>query len=136
MDLATYQEETKDLLASPSIATQLPAAAENLVEESGDFLFILSLRGLFLYAATGSAQRVIEYRAEELMGHNLNEFVHPADFVSVMRELRTTSPGDGVNLLCRFRRKQSGYSYMEINGHVSDLPWARWSIDGSLEVSL
>ncbi|KAJ3190361.1 blue light receptor [Gaertneriomyces sp. JEL0708] len=117
-----FQEETYDLLApahSPTDAhPPFPAPLEDLIDDFGDFVHILSLRGLFLYAAPGSAKRILEYNAEELMGHSINEFIHPADAVSVMRELRTTQLGDAINIMCRFRRKHSGYVYMEVSGHV------------------
>ena len=43
----------------------------------------------------------------------------PADLVAVMRELRTSRVGDSINFICRFRRKYSGYMYMEITGKVN-----------------
>ncbi|KND02151.1 uncharacterized protein SPPG_09046 [Spizellomyces punctatus DAOM BR117] len=124
-DVAAFQQETFHLLSpvqapkSPDY-TPLPDAIENLVEDFDDFVHILSLRGLFLYAAPRSTKRLLEYTAEELMGHSLHEFVHPADFVSVMRELRTSASTDTINIICRFRRKHSGYMYLEINGHIYD----------------
>ncbi|KAJ3278600.1 blue light receptor [Borealophlyctis nickersoniae] len=124
-DAETFSEEISDLLApahSPLAAPMVPEMPEllhNFVESGvGDFFHILSLRGLILYASPQASKKVLEYGADELMGHPLSEFVHPADLVSVMRELRTTTPGDGVNIICRFRRKFSGYIYMEINGHI------------------
>ncbi|KAJ3041346.1 blue light receptor [Rhizophlyctis rosea] len=121
---ADFNEEVHDLIApahSPApreITPELPGVMHNFIESFGDFVHILSLRGLFLYAAPNSSQKLLEYSAEELMGHPLSEFVHPADLVSVMRELRSAAPEDAINIICRFRRKVSGYMYMEINGHM------------------
>ncbi|KAJ3411755.1 blue light receptor [Chytridiales sp. JEL 0842] len=87
--------------------------------ETSDFVHILSLRARFLYVSPASCKKLLEYDSpNELIGHHLHEFVHPADLVSVMRELRTSRAGDGINFLCRFRRNHSGYVYMEVNGHI------------------
>ncbi|KAI9102433.1 hypothetical protein DFS34DRAFT_391434 [Phlyctochytrium arcticum] len=123
-DSSPFLQEAND--ATPQsqrtpIVSELGAFPENieeLVEDFGDFVHILSLRGLFLYVAPQASQRLLEYNADELMGRNLHEFIHPADYISVIRELRTTSPGDTVNFICRFRRKFSGYVYLEVNGHI------------------
>ncbi|KAJ3102517.1 blue light receptor [Phlyctochytrium planicorne] len=87
--------------------------------ETSDFIHILSLRARFLYASPVAAKRILEYSSgAELLGRELHEFVHPADLVSVMRELRTSRPGDNINFICRFKRKFSGYIYLEVNGHI------------------
>ena len=123
-NLADFNEDVTDLIApahSPNLrdnTQNLPVAMHNFLETYSDFVHILSLRGLFLYAAPSSTERLLEYSAEELMGHPLSEFVHPADLVAVMRELRAATPEDSINFMCRFRRKHSGYMYMEISGHV------------------
>ncbi|KAI8817192.1 uncharacterized protein EV422DRAFT_542800 [Fimicolochytrium jonesii] len=91
---------------------------EDFLDDMGDFVHILSLRGLFLYAAPRATKQLLGYSAEDVMGHNLHEFVHPSDYVAVMRELRMANPGESINILCRFRRKHSGYVYLEINGHI------------------
>ncbi|KAJ3050641.1 blue light receptor [Rhizophlyctis rosea] len=123
-NLADFNEEVTDLIApahSPNprdITPELPGVMHNFLETYSDFVHILSLRGLFLYAAPSATQRLLEYCAEDLMGHPLSEFVHPADLVAVMRELRSATPEDSINIMCRFRRKHSGYMYMEITGHM------------------
>ncbi|KAI8804844.1 hypothetical protein BJ742DRAFT_871595 [Cladochytrium replicatum] len=103
--------------ASPA-NKHVPEMLHTIVDTFADFLFILSLRGLFLYASYSSTRRLMEYKQEELLGHKLAEFVHPADLVAVMRELRNSAPGGRINVVCRFRRKHSGYVYMEVTGHV------------------
>ncbi|TPX61208.1 hypothetical protein PhCBS80983_g01292 [Powellomyces hirtus] len=108
---------------SPSSSAGAPESVlaegtEELLDDLGDFVHIVSLRGLFLYAAPQSTKQLLEYNAEDLMGHNLHEFVHPADYIPMMRELRVTNPGDSINIMSRYRRKRSGYVYLEINGHI------------------
>ncbi|KAJ3121276.1 blue light receptor [Nowakowskiella sp. JEL0407] len=98
--------------------TLSPDMIQSLVKNYPDFLFILSLRGLFLYVSSTSCQSLLEYPDSDVLGHHLSEFVHPADLVPVMRELRNTTPSSTLNTLCRFRRKQSGYTYLEIQGHI------------------
>ncbi|KAI8807820.1 hypothetical protein BJ742DRAFT_299133 [Cladochytrium replicatum] len=116
-------DELSELLSlhtstSVQASKNVPEMLHTFVDTFADFLFILSLRGLFLYASSSSARRLMEYKQEELLGHKLAEFVHPADLVAVMRELRNSAPGGRINLVCRFRRKHSGYVYMEVTGHV------------------
>jgi hypothetical protein len=112
---------------------------------TSDFIHILSLRARFLYASPVATRSLLEYDTmADFLGHELSEFVRkyfnqssplpfdfpvvltydqclidPADLISILRELRMTRLGDSINYLCRFRKKHSGYIYMEVSGHVS-----------------
>ncbi|KAI8591420.1 PAS domain-containing protein [Geranomyces variabilis] len=124
-DLAAYRQG-KSMLASPLSGRSFSSLSESLIsdvteeflDDLGDFVHIVSLRGLFLYAAPQSTKQLLEYHADELMGRNVQDFVHPADFVPMMRELRVATPGTNINIMARYRRKRSGYVYLEINGHI------------------
>jgi PAS domain-containing protein len=74
-----------------------------LLEALPDFVHVLSLKGVFLYAAP-SVRRVLGYEPSELVGRSIADFCHPADLVPLMRELKESSTaqslaeaGAGVN---------------------------------------
>lgn len=83
-----------------------------------DLVHVVSFRGLILYVSPDACRSVLGYEPSALVRKNINEFIHPADFVTVMRELRTCPPNGTVNYLCRMRKKQNGYVYMQTSGHV------------------
>ncbi|KAF8679563.1 White collar 1 protein (WC1) [Rhizoctonia solani] len=100
-----------------------------LLENSDDFIHVLSLRGAFLYVSP-SVRHILEYEPEELIGKCISDVTHPSDIVPVMRELKDSSTivqggasGTGpvqktVDLLLRVRRKTSGYVWIESQGRL------------------
>ncbi|KAJ3071278.1 blue light receptor [Podochytrium sp. JEL0797] len=88
------------------------------VADSSDFVFILSLRARFLYASKKSCRALLGFESDDLSGKKLQEFVHPADLLAVIRELRATKTGDLINFLVRFRKRESGFLYMDVTGHI------------------
>lgn len=88
-----------------------------LLENTDDVVHVLSLKGLFLYLSP-SCRNVLEYDASELVGTALSSVCHPSDIVPVTRELKDTSAGVAVNVVFRFRRKKSGYTWFESHGSL------------------
>ncbi|CAE6458045.1 unnamed protein product [Rhizoctonia solani] len=100
-----------------------------LLENSDDFIHVLSLKGSFLYVSP-SVRHILEYEPEELIGKSISDVTHPSDIVPVMRELKESSTvvqggaaGTGpvqktVDLLLRVRRKTSGYVWIESQGRL------------------
>ncbi|CAE6433111.1 hypothetical protein ACGC1H_001554 [Rhizoctonia solani] len=100
-----------------------------LLENSDDFIHVLSLKGSFLYVSP-SVRHILEYEPEELIGKSISDVTHPSDIVPVMRELKESSTvvqGSGpgtvpvqktVDLLLRVRRKTSGYVWIESQGRL------------------
>ena len=100
-----------------------------LLENSDDFIHVLSLKGSFLYVSP-SVRHILEYEPEELIGKSISDVTHPSDIVPVMRELKESSsivPSSGhasgtvqktVDLLLRVRRKTSGYVWIESQGRL------------------
>jgi PAS domain S-box-containing protein len=86
-----------------------------LLENTDDVVFVLSLKGLFLYLSP-SSKRVLEYDALELMGTALSSVCHPSDIVPVTRELKDSTASQAVDVVFRIRRKNSGYMWFEGNG--------------------
>lgn len=88
-----------------------------LLENADDLIFVLSLKGLFLYLSP-SSKKVLEYDAHELVGTALSSVCHPSDIVPVTRELKDTSSSSNVNIVFRVRRKTSGYMWFEGHGSL------------------
>lgn len=88
-----------------------------LLENTDDVVHVLSLKGLFLYLSP-SSRKVLEYDSSELVGTALSSVCHPSDIVPVTRELKDTVAGGSVNIVFRFRRKKSGYTWFESHGSL------------------
>ncbi|KAI8975176.1 hypothetical protein BDF20DRAFT_823124 [Mycotypha africana] len=92
---------------------------ELLLDESPDFIHVLTVKGIFLYCSD-STKDVLEYDPFELVGQSLRSICHPSDITTVMRELKQSShhPTQPVNLIYRIRRKVSGYMWIECCGKL------------------
>lgn len=90
-----------------------------LLDQSSDFIHVLSLKGLFLYVSNSSLD-MLEYKPEELIGNSLSSICHPSDIIPVMREIKeaTTNLDKVINLLFRIRRKSSGYIWIDCRGKL------------------
>ena len=88
-----------------------------LLENTDDVIFVLSLKGLFLYLSP-SCRKLLEYDANELMGTALSSVCHPSDIVPVTRELKDTTTGVTVSVVFRIRRKENGYMWFEGHGSL------------------
>ncbi|KAI8977947.1 putative blue-light photoreceptor PCMADA2 [Pilobolus umbonatus] len=92
---------------------------ELLLDESPDFIHVLTIKGIFLYCSE-STKQVLEYDPNELVGKSLKAICHPSDITTVMRELKQSSndSSEPVNLIYRVRRKNSGYIWIECCGKL------------------
>ena len=88
-----------------------------LLENTDDVIFVLSLKGLFLYLSP-SCRRILEYDPNDLMGTALSSVCHPSDIVPVTRELKDTTTGATVSVVFRIRRKETGYMWFEGHGSL------------------
>ncbi|RCH84624.1 blue light receptor [Rhizopus stolonifer] len=90
-----------------------------LLDQSEDFIHVLSLKGFFLYCSRSSSH-LLEHDPEELVGHPLSSICHPSDIVPVMREIKESAsqPDKVINIIFRVRRKYSGYMWMECQGKL------------------
>ena len=137
-------QELAELIGSGS--TETTKWARVLLENSNDLIHVLSLKGTFLYVSP-SVERLLGYKAEEMVGKSISEFCHPSDVVPVFRELKdstsnasiaaaakhwarvdgTVNPitkggagqtGPQVNLVMRMRHKTHGHKWIENNGKL------------------
>lgn len=92
---------------------------ELLLDQSPDFIHVLTIKGIFLYCSD-STKQVLEYEPAELVGKSLKAICHPSDITTVMRELKQSSNDstEPVNLIYRVRRKNSGYMWIECCGKL------------------
>ncbi|KAI7855005.1 hypothetical protein BDC45DRAFT_440160 [Circinella umbellata] len=90
-----------------------------LIDQSVDFIHVLSLKGFFLYCSQSSST-ILEYDPEELVGHSLSSICHPSDIVPVMRDIKNSAndPEGIISFLFRIRRKYSGYMWIECQGKL------------------
>ncbi|PWZ00082.1 hypothetical protein BCV70DRAFT_160976 [Testicularia cyperi] len=117
-----------------------------LLENSHDLIYVLSLKGTFLYVSP-SVERILGYTAEEVIGKSISEFCHPSDVVPVFRELKDSTSnasiaaaasrnirmegvanpltkggggqaGPRVNLIFRMRHKHDGHRWIESTGKL------------------
>ncbi|KAI8846184.1 hypothetical protein BC829DRAFT_419400 [Chytridium lagenaria] len=88
----------------------------HLIQNSPDVIHILSSRGILLYASPNAARDILEFESGELIGRNVSKFCHPGDLISLMRDLKTAALGERISVSYRFRRKHSGYIWVEATG--------------------
>ena len=111
-------EENFEPQSIEAVYLRVPEILNNIMDGFPDFVFFLSLRGLFLNVAEASAQKLLGFSGEELVGHKLSEFVHPSDMVAVMRDFKSCSATGSVNIICRMKKKGSGFFYADLSSHV------------------
>ncbi|KAI9255557.1 hypothetical protein BY458DRAFT_519971 [Sporodiniella umbellata] len=120
----------QDTLPNPSPISQLAESNSNsskkidqkaqkewnqlLLDQTVDFIFVLSLKGSFLYVSEGCAQ--LEYEPKELIGQSLSYLCHPSDLLPVMRALKEAT--DDVSVIFRVRRQRSGYTWVDCRGRL------------------
>ncbi|RKO94489.1 hypothetical protein BDK51DRAFT_12097, partial [Blyttiomyces helicus] len=93
----------------------------SLVNDCPDVVHILSSRGIILFASPHSCRDVFEYEAGEVIGRNISKFCHPGDLISLMRELKCCGVDESISAAYRFRRKHSGYAWIEVTGHKYEM---------------
>jgi PAS domain S-box-containing protein len=103
--VAIVIETTEKVLAS----RRLQDDRNRLWSISRDLLLVCTLDGT-ITAVNPSATRMLGWTEEEMVGHNLAEFIHPADLDRTRGEM--TSLGEGISTLAfenRYRTRDGGY---------------------------
>jgi len=89
-----------------------------LLENSDDFIHVISLKGIFLYCSK-SCQKLLGYEPEELLGQSISKVCHPSDLVPVMRELKEASNhSEPISFIYRAKKKSSDYIWIEVQGKL------------------
>ncbi|OKL63460.1 hypothetical protein UA08_02077 [Talaromyces atroroseus] len=73
---------------------------------------------VLLENADDSSSRLLEYDPSELVGRSISSVCHPSDIAPVTRELKQSTAGSPVSVVYRFRRKNSGYIWIESYGSL------------------
>src|SRR5215472_10800673 len=85
-----------------------------LIEHSSDAISLLTPEGTMIYASP-STKRVTGYTAEELVGRNVFEFVHPEDLEHTRQQFTALldRPGNFATVEFRYRHKNTSWRWME-----------------------
>jgi PAS domain S-box-containing protein len=88
-----------------------------IIEHSWDALALIGPDGVIRYASP-STTRVLGYTPEEFVGHNLFEFMHPADLERTQGLFAQllTQPGGSISAPYRFRHKDNSWRWLEGTG--------------------
>jgi PAS domain S-box-containing protein len=89
-----------------------------LIDNSTDLVSVVARDGKILYESP-SAQRIVGWRPEELVGRNIVDVVHPDDRQRLASGVRTVVSGIEAKALVRVRHKDGGW--IELEGHARDL---------------
>ncbi|KAJ3267163.1 blue light receptor [Chytriomyces hyalinus] len=96
----------------------VPDTVSEQLVDSSDLLFILSLRARFLYVSPITCVELLGFPASDLNGSKIQDYIHPADLLIAVREMRSAKAGVVMNFLCRFRKSSGEYLYLDICGHI------------------
>jgi two-component system, cell cycle sensor histidine kinase and response regulator CckA len=85
-----------------------------LVEHSADAIALLDRTGALIYASH-STERVLGYRADEVLGRRAVDLIHPDDVAAVAGRLLELQdrPGTAVVMEARYRHKDGSWRYGE-----------------------
>jgi PAS domain S-box-containing protein len=108
-----------------------------LVQYSSDVITVLAADGTVRYN-TPAVQAVLGYGADELLGRNAFEFVHPDDRDEVMQRFGSAlaTPGMAVPVTFRFRHRDGGWVPLEAIGsnHLDD-PYVQGVVVNSRDIT-
>ncbi|KAI9274260.1 hypothetical protein BY458DRAFT_489316 [Sporodiniella umbellata] len=92
---------------------------ELLLDQSPDFIHVLTIKGVFLYCSD-SVTQLLGYEPAYLVGKSLRKFCHESDITTVMRELKqsSTDAAEPVNLIYRIEHKTKGFMWIECSGKL------------------
>lgn len=140
--IKTHNERT----TTQKLPTKESSWANLLLQNHHDVIYVLSLKGSFLYVSP-SVEEILGYKMEEIIGRNIRDFCHPSDLTQVLREIRdstssvnnqafdrqklnfnnTVNPltkggvgqsGPRVDFLMRMKHKYKQYQWMESIGKL------------------
>lgn len=97
-----------------------PAVYKALVERSIELIALLDADGLVMYHSP-SPERQFGYRADEMRGQLIFDFVHPDDKTSAIDAFKTLmAERQREPLLIRFRHKSGSWKFVEVLGRIHD----------------
>jgi hypothetical protein len=106
-------------IASNPIYSKAMTAACNL---SDKMVGVLSIRGVFMHISSTACHAILEFNPDSMIGINISEYLHAADRIHFMRQLKLASIGDSkVDVNCRFKNCLSSYIHVNIMGKIANV---------------
>jgi PAS domain S-box-containing protein len=91
--------------------------SQRVLEELRDLLHILTPDGRMLYVSP-SCKTLTGWEPTQLMGHFINEFIHPEDISIFVKEFNESiASGNPLRFFYRFRRADEAWAIFEAHGH-------------------
>lgn len=110
------------------MANHAPPAIDKVLDLLVDAVCIVDAKGQFLYVSA-AFERIFGYTPDEVLGHNMLEFIHPDDHA------RTTSAAERImsgHLQQNFENR-----YIRKDGRIVDIMWsARWSKEDQARIAV
>lgn len=90
----------------------------SLIQNSADIITLVNEKGIISYTSS-SVKDILGYDENELIDHNVFEFVHPSDLEYTQNEFKATLNrfGKGKKIECRFKNKKGDYVFLEAQGN-------------------
>jgi PAS domain S-box-containing protein len=106
----TWQDVT-DKYASAQRLVESEEQYRLLAENASDVVFRMSATWSFEWMS-GSVAEVLGWQAPDLLGHLLEEFIHPNDLPQFRQEIADTAPGSAAIVEFRYRRQEGTYRWV------------------------
>ena len=112
--IVTKQKRTEEDLRLSEVRNRA------LIENSPDAITLLGADGLLKYLSP-SAQRILGYAPEELVGSNPAEFTHPDDLPALLKLLDDLSQTPGVVVTTQYRLRHKDGSWCWLESTITNL---------------
>ena len=84
----------------------------SLIEHGSDVITILDAEGVIRYESP-SVERLLDHRAEDLLGEKASRYVHPDDLQAVAAAFGRARDGHGASVECRIPRRDGSWCDVE-----------------------
>jgi PAS domain S-box-containing protein len=109
-------------VTGPRVAAQRLAESEEryrlLAENASDVVMLLTPDWKYEWVS-GSVADVLGWQAADLVGHALEEFIHPRDLAQFRKVIADTGPGNPTGVEFRYRRADGTYRWVAGRAQVT-----------------
>jgi len=119
MKAQNYNPKSFEMPTDNEVEPGKAALHRALLATNDGLVLVMTLKGILLYVSP-AAERFLEYESSELVNQNLSMLSNSSDVAAVTREFKdlTAAPTTTANLLCRMKRKRSGWVWLEFGGKL------------------